>query len=425
VFATLAYYWSMRGAHSDVAGFGSAVLRGTRHYVPDAAHLTPTITTYTFVCMNALFGDLRSGMLARGRLRSVKRLGVAEEPRIEAMSNLVLVATDPQRLATLLAEYRESANAGVATLSTIMGAQLEENAGEVELAIASSRHAYDLAVQLEDVWMQATAAQGLASLYSQHGVTDLALEWAEKSRQGMSALQANGDLQQLSWLIAMNQLPTAPARARVTFEALVSDSAEELGADYVDLRSIGWAGLAEIALGEGRIDDGLRLYRHSVDTFGQGHGRAAPWFSLTAGGCVCAHVRAGSDDQPYIEALARRIRTRLLVSTRLREELADMPVSGAAITGLSAWVLSPGRSRSTAARGLGLRLLFLAAAMGGRQDLPSLNHQRQVDAARAAHGSAAVDTARASVAGLSPRAAHDLTCELLRAPELRELLAAG
>lgn len=423
VFATLAYYWSMRGAHSDVAGFTAPVLRATRHYLPDAAHLTAAITTYTVVAASALFGDRRSGLLARGRLRTVKRLGAAGEPRIEALSSLLLTIAKPEEAMAMLAGFRESADDGLAALGALLGAQVEENAGELGQAIVSSLHAHELSVPLGDVWLQSTAAQGIANLYSQRGDTEQALEWAEKSRQGMNALQANGDLQQLSWLIAMNELPTAPEKAQATFEAFVAQSEEELGSDYVDLRSIGCAGLAEIALGEGRAD-GLDLYRKAVDAFGRGKGRMAPWYVIVSASSLCAHVRAGSTDQPYIAAIARRIRSRVLASSRTRQEFMDMPVAGAALTGLSAWLLSTAHPATTDAREIGLRLLFLAEAMGGRQDLPSLNRGRQADAAVAAHGTAAVDAARASVAGLAPKEAFALACELLRAPALRELLAA-
>ena len=276
VFATLAYYWAMRGAHSDVSGFAGAVLAATKGYVPDAAHLTAAIASYMVVGAAAFVGDMRTAMLARGRLRAAKRLGAAGDPRIEALSNLLLVFSKPEEAFAMLAEARESDDLGLAALGTLLGAQVEENGGELATAIASSRRAYELSLSLGDVWLQSTAAQALANLYSQHGDTGQAIEWAEKSQQGMNALQANGDLQQLSWLIAMNQLETAPEKARGIFEGFVAQSAEDLGPDYVDLRSIGWAGLAEIALGEGSTDDGLGLYRQVGRCLRAGKGADGP-----------------------------------------------------------------------------------------------------------------------------------------------------
>jgi predicted ATPase/DNA-binding SARP family transcriptional activator len=416
VFATLAYYWAMRGAHSDIGGFTSAVLGATRGYIPDAAHLTAAIASYMVVGAAAFVDDTRNAMLARGRLRAVKRLGAASDPRIEALSNLLLVFTKPQVAFTMLAEARESDDLGLAALGALLGAQVEENGGELDTAIASSRRAYDLSLPLGDVWMQSTSAQALANLYSQHGDTERALEWAETSRAGMNALHASSDLQQLSWVIAMNEIGSAPEEARGIFDSFVAQNDEDLGPDFADLRSIGWAGLAELAIGAGHTDEGIELYRTSVDSFGREKGRMAPWYVIMAAACLCAHARAGSTESAYLDTLAHRVRIRVLVSSRTRREFMDLPVMGASIVGISAWLRSKSGENAARLHEIGLRLLFLAEAMGGRQDMPSLNRARQVDEAVAAHGTSAVDTARASVAGLSPRQAVALACELLRDP---------
>jgi len=416
IFGTLAYFWAMRGAHSDVVGFAGAVLRATDKYTPDAAHLTATIATYLVVVAATFITDLRSAALARGRLRAVKRLGTAADPRVEMLSDLLLAFTRPPEALTILAEARASSDTNLASLAALLGAQLEENGGEPATALASSRRAYDLSLPLGDVWMQSTSAQALANLYSQHGDTERALEWAETSRAGMNALQASSDLQQLSWVIAMNEIGSAPEKARGIFDSFVAQNDEDLGPDFADLRSIGWAGLAELAIGAGHTNEGLELYRTSVDSFGREKGRMAPWYVIMAAACLCAHARAGSADSAYLDTLAHRVRIRVLVSSRTRREFMDLPVMGASIVGISAWLLAATGHNVARKHEIGLRLLFLAEAMGGRQDMPSLNRARQVDAAVAAHGTSEVDAARASVAGLSPRQAVALACELLRDP---------
>jgi len=416
IFGTLAYFWAMRGAHSDIVGFAGAVLRATDKYIPDAAHLTATIATYLVVVAATFITDLRSAALARGRLRAVKRLGTAADPRVEMLSTLLLAFTRPPEALTILAEARASSDTNLASLAALLGAQLEENGGELATALASSRRAYDLSLPLGDVWMQSTSAQALANLYSQHGDTERALEWAETSRAGMNALQASSDLQQLSWVIAMNEIGSAPEKARGIFDSFVAQNDEDLGPDFADLRSIGWAGLAELAIGAGHTDEGLELYRTSVDSFGREKGRMAPWYVIMAAACLCAHARAGSADSAYLDTLAHRVRIRVLVSSRTRREFMDLPVMGASIVGISAWLLAATGHNVARKHEIGLRLLFLAEAMGGRQDMPSLNRARQVDAAVAAHGTSEVDAARASVAGLSPRQAVALACELLRDP---------
>lgn len=108
VFATLAYYWSMRGGHSDVAAFGPSVLRATRGYTPNDAHRDAAIATYTIVSVS-IMGDTRAGLLALGRLRTLKRCGPSSNARIDAMSNLLLAMVDPKRIAALLSDYHKAA----------------------------------------------------------------------------------------------------------------------------------------------------------------------------------------------------------------------------------------------------------------------------------------------------------------------------
>jgi predicted ATPase/DNA-binding SARP family transcriptional activator len=423
VFATLSFYWAMRGAHSDVVGFGLPVLAATAHYRPDAAHRDAAIAVYAVIGGSVIYGDRRTGLVALGRLRAAKRLGSSSDIRMDSLANLLLALPDGQKAAELLAEYQGSPNAWLAALCTLIGAQFDENAGFADRAIASSLRAHDIANTIGDVWLQATAATSLTSLYSQSGRFELAISWAERSRQGLDALQANGDLQQLSWVTALNELSSGKAeRARPIF---VTEDDESLGSDYLDLRSIGWVGLAEIAMIEGRTGDGLDLYRRSIEVFDR-HGQMAPWYSIVVAGCISAHVHAGMGGTAdaaartaWVDAIARRTRARLLAIHRPRPKFVDMPVTGAALLGISAWLLWPGREDSSAAASeFGLKLLALSGRLGGRQDIPSLNRARHEDVAIAGYGKDAVEAARASVASLAPRDAADLAYELLGDREL-------
>jgi hypothetical protein len=224
----------------------------------------------------------------------------------------------------------------------------------------------------------------------------------------------------------LNELSSGKAeRARAVFEKFVTDDDESLGSDFLDLRSIGWVGLAEIAMLEGRTGDGLDLYRKSIEVFDR-RGQMAPWYSIVVAGCISAHVHAGMGGTvdaaartAWVDAIARRTRARLLAIHRPRPRFVDMPVTGAALLGISAWMLWPGREHSSAAASeTGLKLLALSGRLGGRQDIPSLNRARHEDVAIAGYGKDAVEAARASVAGLAPRDAADLAYELLGDREL-------
>ncbi|WP_235492037.1 BTAD domain-containing putative transcriptional regulator [Leifsonia sp. Root112D2] len=415
LFSLLGYYWSMRGAHSDVAAFGASVVTVTRHYTPDEAHRDAAIMSYSLAGTMAFFGDPRTSLLAIGRLRAMKRLGAAHDPRLEAMSELLLTATTQfDSFRGELKRYTRSDDPGVAGLASLLSAQMYENDGELAQSLASSTRAYELAQGRGNVWSEATAAQSLAELHSQRGRPREALMWAERSRQGLNALQAHGDLQQLNWMIGLNEVSMGDAEgARATFEHFVDDDDATLGDDFHDLRSIGYSGLAEIAFHDGRSPDAVSLYLQAVDSFGTSH--RSPWLTIVTSAALAAQVRADVREYARADAIAAKLRTRLLVTRRLQVDNSDMPVAGSGLVALAAWLAWPGRAGASAAvTEIALRMLFLGDRMGSRQDLPTLNITRLTDAAVAAHGSAAVDAARLHAEALTPREAMTQGFELLR-----------
>lgn len=421
VYAMLGDYWMMRGSHSDVSAFSASVLHATRRHVPDAAHLDAAIAAYCLVAISGFAGDRRTMLLGLGRLRTVKRLGPASDARVEMLSRLVLASIDLSTVEVLLNEFRLSSDEAVAAISLLLSGQLAENAGDIRRAMTDVRRSYELATHTQNVWCLATAAQSLASLYSQSGEAEPAIVWARRSERALVELQASADLQQLSWLIAINEVSLGEtSRARAVFTAFISDDAEPSGPQFADLRAIGLTGLAEIELTDGHTAEGLALYRSASETSRSVSARMAAWFAVITSGAISAHVAAGGPDQAWVERTARQLRTRLLVTQRLQSGFVDQPVAGTAALGVSVWLTSPGCTvRSPGLLHVGLQLLAIAEVLGSRQDFPSLNLARHVSAATADHGSAAVEHARASIAGLSRVEAFGLACDLLRHPTLR------
>ena len=145
----------------------------------------------------------------------------------------------------------------------------------------------------------------------------------------------------------------------------------------------------------------------------------AAWFAVITSGAISAHVAARDPDRAWVEAAARRLRTRLFVTQRMQAGWVDRPVAGAAALGVSVWLTSAACTvRSPELLRIGLQLLAIAEVLGSRQDFPSLNLARHVSAARAEHGSGAVEEARAAIAGLDPMEAFTRACDLLRHPAL-------
>jgi hypothetical protein len=120
---------------------------------------------------------------------------------------------------------------------------------------------------------------------------------------------------------------------------------------------------------------------------------------MAMAGFVSAAVFDGSLPPDRAAYWARRLRTRALAARRVRPEYVDRPVLGTVLCGWSAWALE---STDPLLRARGLEALALARVLGGRQDMPSLNHEAHVRHAVRITGKDAVDAAQHAVSGLSP-----------------------
>ena len=405
VFAALAYYWTLRSAHSEVIAFGPTVISALRGYEPAPHHRLETAATYAVLGATFLYVDSAVAGRALARLKRIKKGGtVLPDGRLETLTNLVLAAGRPVEGFALLAKYKASPDPATAALATLISAQFHENAGELDEAIVDAERSYELAIQLEDTWGQASAAQGLTQLHSQLANREAALEWAVKAEAGFIALNADGDLRQLEWLIAMSAIATGDIdRGRPILERFATADAESLGFDFLDLRAIGRSGLAEIDLASGRIASGLSQYREAVRVFSAASAAPAPWLNIVAAACIIAHIRAGSSEYDLVDTLAKDLRTRMLVQQRMQPGFVDRPVLGSAVAGLAVWALwERGDAEPTAERvRAGLEFVGLAARLNSRQDLRSLERATLEREAREAWGDEAVETALSAAASLT------------------------
>ncbi|MFP3409935.1 hypothetical protein SB757_35530, partial [Pseudomonas sp. SIMBA_065] len=74
-------------------------------------------------------------------------------------------------------------------------------------------------------------------------------------------LQADGDLRQLDWLIAMNAISSGDTvGGKRLLERYLAVELDRTGFDYADYYAVGYAGMAEIALAEGDPAEAVRLY---------------------------------------------------------------------------------------------------------------------------------------------------------------------
>jgi predicted ATPase/DNA-binding SARP family transcriptional activator len=420
VFGVLGYFWTIRGNHTEVLSFGPSIAAATRDYTPDVSDVVPAVATYTLLGGTMLFLDVRNAARILSRLRRLRRAHPVPDPRLDALSSLLLSSETRHGRFGLLEAYGSDPDPRISCLASLMMGSVHENAGDLTAALACATRAYESAVAIDEVWAISTAAQSIAQLYSQMARPDDAIEWANRARSGLEQLEAVGDMRQLDWLIAINSVSVGrKERGQEILERFARAEDDVLGFDFLDLRAIGFAGLGEIALSDGRAAEGLRLYREAVDVFGSSLSAPIPWLTIIVSAYIVARLRAGEvagapDDT---DSLARALRTRLIVTARLRPASLDKPVLATGVIGVAAWVLlgSPARAADPDMLAAGAELFALAERLSSRQDVPSLRRDPLEATTRERHGDGLVDEARARVRGLSIDEATARALVLLRA----------
>jgi predicted ATPase/DNA-binding SARP family transcriptional activator len=430
VFATLGYYWSLRSAHSEVMTFGSAVIEALNGWEPAGEAREAAAACYTVIGGTFLFVDLRTSVRAIARLRRLRRTEPFADARLEALATLVLHAGRVEEGTRLLAEYSESSDPEKAAMGNLLMSQIHENAGELDESLASAARAWDRAQQVGDAWSMASAAQSLAQSHSQLAHHAEALEWAERAYERMALLQAEGDLRQLDWLIAINAIAIGDtARGRELLERYLSAEVDRTGFDYVDYYAIGYSGMAEIALAEGDLAEAVRLYGQAVGVFTDETaigpaGLMNPWHTMLGAAQIVARLGIHAAEPALVDwaetdAAAAALRTRVLVSARLNPPYLDRPVVGSGLVGYAVWMLDPhtvaqrpvGTAESWIDRGL--QLFALAGRANSRQDNASLNRARLAERIGAAWGARRLEVTLAAVAAIGPEEAANSGLDLL------------
>lgn len=435
VFHALGLHWSLRGAHTEVVGLGRDVLHVVAGWqgrlvrgAPDVPveQLTREAGIVLFLLTASTpNGDPATGVRAAARLRRLHR-DADIGSRAASLTDLLADAGDPLGMGPRLAELHTSADPFVALVAHLLSAQLSENAGRLDEAIAQVTVAHGFATRTQDTWGAATSALFLAQLASEQGDAARALEWVATAREGLGRLHADEDLRQLDWLEATNlALVGRVAEAEPLFTSLVETDDDPvpsgIGGSAHELRSIGHAGLAEIAVARGDHARVLAELEAANAAVGSGSARRSPWYTMFAAGWLSTMLlpapgTAGPwepDPLPSTQAerLARELRVRMVAGHRAAPGMVDYPVLGTAALALGAYLwASPGLDRVDD----GLTLLELARRMGARQDVPSLRTPAHVAWARTLHGDAHVDEVRDAVGQLGHDDLPGRVMEILR-----------
>ncbi|MET0783567.1 MAG: BTAD domain-containing putative transcriptional regulator [Leifsonia flava] len=410
VFALLGYYWSVRGAHTEVFSFSKPVLDATTGYVPDAEHADAAAFAFIMLTGTNLVIGNRQGFRALSRLRGLVRSGMEIAPWLAATARFLLAFPDMHRASALLAEMAASDDVPSALIGSIISAQLAENDGDPEAARVAARRAYDLSLDSGDTWIGSMAAMSLAQLASQSARAEEVLVWVDRARAGMEQLGVVQDLQQINWILGGSLLTLGRLdEARTLFDDMVTNDLTI--DDGLEMVSVGEFGHAELARMESRQADAAERYLRAIASFATPASRASPWFYMTLSARVSSAVLDGDQDAADIARWAARLRARILALHRARPDYIDKPVLAASLLGWSAWAMT----RSDLAD-RGLELFALAEAMHARQDLPALQLAPHLAAARETFGVDRVNAVQDAAAALTLDERAERAYELIARP---------
>ncbi|MFE3293699.1 BTAD domain-containing putative transcriptional regulator [Rhodococcus sp. NPDC059234] len=422
VFPVLGATWSMRGAHSEVIALAPRMLEvdPRRHGLEVSGNFLAL--TYLVIGGHTAFsGVSRALAVMRIRLRSIlaSRTDIDESLRMSA--TLMVLPASGKGMARTLARGVRSADPGARSAAYMARANLRENAGDLHGSWSDGKRALALAEAAGDVWGLAMVLQHLGSLAGQSARYDEAVGYYRRGADLMWDLHAYEESTTLRSYIA-----AALVGAGRVEEARRELAAGGSAAEQVELAVVGErvtfaigdanqstaalaAAAAEVDLATGEVDAGLRGYRHALELIGweRAGDSPDPFGLMLAAAAVAAHVLAGRSDE-----IADRVDSfALTVATRLGPDgYADLPQTGGVACAVGSFDIATGSDPDG-----GLRLVALATRVAARQDLPSMQWSRHLDAARAALGAERVEAELASVEGMPRRVARAEILDALRA----------
>ncbi|GAA4603111.1 BTAD domain-containing putative transcriptional regulator [Actinoplanes octamycinicus] len=369
------------GRLTSLAGDVPEVLARFR---PGPAYVEATRTTAVWCAMTAF---ITRGPRPLRALAVLRRLPRPEPGTLIGAAQAVLGADDPRVLA-------DSADPLLAGLAWYAFSYRAENANDSESALLAARRMLARVAGL-DPWLRALAHARIGELCLQAAPGEEAFRHLDTALSIMEELGAWSSAARARWAIVLADLQRgALDRAEQGLEHLSRGVlTEEAGTMMFDLCS-----RAEIRLGRGDVDGGLRLWRQAADGLRTDEGLWAGEVLAVAVIVHCRHGRSG----PIADIAG-------LVIRRLRAALPDAPVAVFRIHG----VMLVAAAAFAQARGFTAeagRLVAVAGRFGFSGTFPSV--PIAAEAAREA-GGPAYPAAVAEYAGLEPAALRAAAIRLL------------
>jgi predicted ATPase/DNA-binding SARP family transcriptional activator/tetratricopeptide (TPR) repeat protein len=398
LFAVLGPRWMMQAAHEELAEVQGRVLEELVGWRPSVAAAEPLVLALGFIAVVELsFGTVRNGARARAALRrAVAGMDLDPVPRLFA--DVVEHCVDAVGMAEVLSAARASTDRDARRVALFASWTIAENDGDIEAAVRYEQAAHALGLEDDDLWTQALSAVSLAGAYAQSLRVAESLHWVGVAQQTVDGLRAAS----ISPLVDVLEEGLRQVHAFALLAEGEHDEAERmfLGLaaaapdDERDAVLPGGLGAAEAMRARGETEAALLRLRELVGQAGDADPYGDPWFLLIAAACLAAHVLEGRTDEPGLAAMAEAMRSAGGRPNPGGPRHTDRPVLGAALVGLGAW-----RTAADPTDPTGLLMLALAEVMQSRQDVPATARAVHWERARAVYGEAAIERARARVAG--------------------------
>lgn len=416
LMACLSDFWTIEGSHLKVVN-----LAGDVDDVVSSAEveeeLMPLLrTTLAAITFNSMIFSESPTERAQARLDELGpgAPGTRASAQIKVLQRARLMENDGD--ADRFEELVEDPDPRVRQLALQWASQFYENQGDLARAQLAALQSLDILDDRDGPWTRALVRSQLSGLLQQGGDIDGALEYAEGALPTMEALGALEDVAQLKAVLAVAAMEDGRVEdaGRIFDEIAAADSGVGVfGASIIVL-----CGRPELDLVAGRIEDGLRGYRHAVSTleqrsfpaFGDGI-TVAPWVLFPTAAAVSAHLRHGAADE--VAGLRRELRARTPHILENRHGFLDYPVAGSVLFALAEWELVHDPDDETARRAI--RMIAIADRFGYNRQLPSLSWDWAQELADT-HLPGALTAARAELDGRNGpelrQEAHGLVTEL-------------
>jgi len=341
--SALAGFWTVRGENTRVIAVSGAVDAALEGWEPAPDEVDTAVTAAAVVAMNTVMGQISESTNCMAILKKYGR-GTSDD-RARGMV-AVLAAQDPLDSAGTLRRLREIDPARghdrqSAASARLLSAHYLENDGYPERALEEVQSGLALVSDDDGPWIKAMMHSIAGGLNAQLGKRAEAAEHASLAIPILDLLEANDDGIQARSLLAGSAIADGRFDEALTLVAEI---------DRLSSERTGFGGAfitgtvrAELAVAQGEVAEGLRLYRiaaqelASITLPGLELTGLEPWtlFGVAAATTAYALHGEGDDGVDLFETLRARA-PHVLDPERRR---MDYPVAGLVLHGLGAWGL--------------------------------------------------------------------------------------